>query len=97
VAEFLVESFVSRLDADQDGVARRADRAREAAAAVNRGGATVRYVRSIFVPAEETAFFVYEAALADDVREAARRAAIEIESLVETITEPARAPDDRNP
>lgn len=94
MAEFLVESYVSRTDADGGGVARRAKRAREAADALNREGATIRYVRSMFVPAEETAFHVYEAASADEVREAARRAAIEIESVVETITVPGWAAED---
>ena len=92
MAEFLVESYVPRTDAD--GVAGRSERAREAASAMNREGCSVRFVRSIFVPEEEMAFYVFEAASADEVRDAAQRAAIEIESVVEAITHSSSVADD---
>jgi hypothetical protein len=40
----------------------------------------------LFVPEDETCFYLYEAASADDVREAARRANLPAETVVEAIT-----------
>jgi hypothetical protein len=71
-------------------------RARQASEQLRREGTPVRFVRSIFVPEDETCFYLYEAPSADDVREAARRAAIPVESLVEAITDqPAELTFDR--
>lgn len=75
--EFLVELYVSREDAA--AVEHRAERARVAAEELTRAGTPVRYVRSIFVPDDETCFFLYEAARAEDVEEAARRASLRFE------------------
>ncbi len=75
MAEFLLELYVSR--ADPAGVERRAERARLAAEEVSRDGTPVRYLRSIFVPEDETCFLMYEAARAEDVEEAARRASFQ--------------------
>ncbi len=72
--EFLVELYVSR--SDGAAVERRARRARLAAEELTREGRPVRYVRSIFVPEDETCFLLYEAATAEDVEEAARRASL---------------------
>jgi hypothetical protein len=75
--EFLVELYVSRTD--PAAVERRAERARLAADQLSREGTPVRYVRSLFVPEDETCFFLYEAARAEDVEEAARRASLRFE------------------
>ena len=72
--EFLVELYVSR--GDGAAVERSARSARLAAKELTREGRTVQYVRSIFVPEDETCFFLYEATTADDVEEAARRASL---------------------
>jgi hypothetical protein len=72
--EFLVELYVSRADAA--AVERRAARARLAAEQLSREGTPVRYLRSVFVPEDETCFFLYEAASAEEVEEAARRASL---------------------
>jgi hypothetical protein len=72
--EFLVELYVSRDDGT--AVETSARRARLAAKELTREGRTVQYVRSIFVPEDETCFFLYEATTADDVAEAARRASL---------------------
>jgi hypothetical protein len=77
MAEFLVEVYVSR--ADPAAVERGAERARLAAEELTREGTPVRYLRSIFVPEDETCFFLYEAASVEDVEEAARRASLRFE------------------
>jgi hypothetical protein len=42
----------------------------------------------VFVPEDETCFYVYEADSADDVLDAARRAGLSSERVVEAIVEP---------
>jgi Protein of unknown function (DUF4242) len=74
MAEFLLEQYVSR--SDRATVERGATRARLAAEALTREGTQVRYLRSIFVPEDETCFYLYEAPSLEAVREAAERAAI---------------------
>ena len=82
MAEFLVELYVSRTD--PDAVGRDAERARTASAELTREGTPVRFLRSIFVPEDETCLFLFEAGSVDVVREAARRAALSFEHLAET-------------
>lgn len=79
MAEFVVELFVSRGDAAavEGGTAR----ARLSAQELTREGTPVRCVRSLFVPEDETCFFLYEAASAEAVREAARRAGLAFERV----------------
>ena len=86
MAEFLVELYVS--GADGGAVDRGADRARLAAEALSREGTPVRYLRSIFVPEDETCLYLYEAASADTVRIAAERAALPFERVAEAVTQP---------
>lgn len=85
--EFIVELYVSRTDVvvHEQG----ARRARAAAEDLTREGTSVRYLRSIFVPEDETCFLLYEAASADDVRAAAERAALPFERIAEMHAEPA--------
>ena len=52
---------------------------------MQRAGIQVRFLRSIFVPEDETCFHLYEAASAEDVREAARLAELPFESVVEAM------------
>jgi len=73
--EFIVELYVPRADAII-AVARSARSARVAAEELTREGRSVQYLRSIFVPEDETCFLLYEATAADDVEEAARRASL---------------------
>jgi hypothetical protein len=77
--EFLVELYVAR--GDGVGVERSAHSARRAADELAEEGRPVRYVRSIFVPEDETCFLLYEATTAGDVEEAARRASIEFDRI----------------
>jgi hypothetical protein len=48
----------------------------------------VRFVRAVFVPEDETCFYLYEAASAEDVDEAVRRADLSYERLSEALTSP---------
>ena len=86
--EFLVEFYVSRGDAA--AVERGARRARVGAEELTREGTPVRYRRSIFVPEDETCFFLYEGASADAVREAATRASLSFERIADVITSSSR-------
>ena len=82
MAEFLIELYVSCLDGD--AVGRDEQRAREAAAALTGEGTQVRFLRSIYVPEDETCFFLFRAASIDAVHEAARRASLAYEHVAET-------------
>ena len=71
---YLVETYVPRTNA---GAARAAGRrARAAARQLSREGKLVRYVRTTFLPGDETCFHIFEAASEEDVTEACRRAAV---------------------
>ena len=83
MAEFLVELYVSRTD--PDAVGRDAERARAASAELTREGTPVRFMRSIFVPEDETCLFLFEAGSLDVVREAARRAELSFDHVAETV------------
>jgi Nickel responsive protein SCO4226-like len=48
----------------------------------------VRFVRSVFIPEDETCLCVYEAASAEDVREAARHAGLPVAYVRGVIGEP---------
>jgi hypothetical protein len=85
VAEFLVELYLARGDEAALGLG--AERASLAAAELTREGTPVRFLRSIFVPDDETCFYLYEAATADVVHEAARRAALPFERVAEAVTQ----------
>ena len=84
MAEFLVELYCSRTGGDTVG--RDAERARVAAAELTREGTPVRFLRSIFVPEDETCFFLFEADTADVVREAVHRASLSLEHIAETVS-----------
>jgi hypothetical protein len=85
VAEFLAEQYLSRTD--PDAVCGSADRARLASAELTREGTPVRFLRAIFVPEDETCFYLFEAGTAAAVREAARRAELEFEHVAETLSD----------
>jgi hypothetical protein len=80
--EFLVELYVSRAEAET--VELTSERARAAAAQLTGEGTSVHYLRSIYVPEDETCFHLFEGSSADAVREAARRAGLRVERLSET-------------
>jgi hypothetical protein len=74
MTEFLGELYVSR----EHGVAVEDDevRVRAAAAELTREGRPVRFLRTIFVPEDETCFYLFEASSAGTVREVGARAAL---------------------
>jgi hypothetical protein len=83
VPEFLVELYLARADATT--LERSARRARGVAELLNAEGTPIRYLRSIFVPDDETCFLMYEAASAETVRVAATRAELEFERVTEAV------------
>ncbi len=83
VAEFIVEAYVSRADAA--AVERGTERAHLAADEVNRRGADIRLLRSIYLPGDETWLLLYEAASEAAVRDAVARAALSFERVVEAV------------
>jgi len=74
MTEFLGELYVPR----GHGVAVEDDevRVRAAAAELTREGRPVRFLRTIFVPEDETCFYLFEASSAGSVREVGARAAL---------------------
>lgn len=85
MAQFLVETYASR--ADGAAVKRAAEQARLAAEILHDEGVDVRFVRWLFVPDDETCFFLYDAATADAVREAAERAHLHFNHISEAVTD----------
>jgi hypothetical protein len=83
MAEYLVELYVSR-DGQAD-LERAVARVRAAAEELTREGAPVRCLRTIFVPEDETCFFLYESASAEAAGEATRRAGLFFDRVVEAI------------
>lgn len=68
-----------------------AARACTAAEEMSRAGSTVRYLRSIFVPEDETWFLLYEAPSAAAVLEAGARAGISIERVADAVVTEGQA------
>ena len=58
------------------------------AAGAQLAGRRVRFVRSVFIPEDETCLCVYQAASAEDVREAARNAGLRVGHIRGVIGEP---------
>ena len=83
MAEYLAELYVSRSDVAH--AERSTDRMRMAAAELTREGTPVRWVRSIFVPEDETCFVLCEAASVAAVRLTAERAALTFERIAEAM------------
>jgi hypothetical protein len=87
--EFLVELYAARTD--RDAVSCDAHKVRSAAEELTRSGTPVRLLRSIFVPEDETCFYLFEAGSIDVVREAAPRAGLEVERVAETVPDDVAA------
>jgi len=69
---YLVEVYVPRSRGREASAA--AARARSAAEALSREGSEIRYVRTTFLPADETCFHLFEACSAEVVEAAVLRA-----------------------
>lgn len=79
MTEFLIELYVSRADAA--GAELSAQRAHRAADELAREGVPVRFLRSIFIPEDETCLLLVEASSGDAVREVAQRAGLSFERI----------------
>ena len=87
--EFLVEAYVSRV-AEPFGPG--AEDLALVADELTREGTHVRFLRSIFVPEDETCFYLYQANSVEGVREAAARAGLQIERVTEAVSVGAALP-----
>lgn len=90
MAEFMAELYVSQADAA--GAERVARRVRAATEQLTREGTSIRYLRAIFVPEDETCFVLCEAPSAGAVVAAAERASVRfarISGATEAIAEEA--------
>jgi hypothetical protein len=79
---YLVELYQPA--ASSDGRAS-VERARAAAAELTSEGTAVRYLRSIFIPEDETCLHLFEGASVEAIRELSRRAAIDYDRIVEIV------------
>lgn len=88
---YALELYLTRVGNDTltDAVAR----ADAAAERQRRAGTDVWFLRSIFLPADEVCFLVFDGPSSDAVAETGRRAAIEFERVVEVegVPEQSRA------
>jgi Nickel responsive protein SCO4226-like len=84
LARYTVE--LDRPDGGWATLQRASEQARQAAEQMRREGTPVRFLRSIFVPEDDTCFFLYEAPTAADARSAARRAQLTARHVRKTIT-----------
>jgi hypothetical protein len=80
---FMVERYVPGVACDR--FAEAVQRAASAAAALTEQGVPVRYLGSVFVPAEECSFCCFEARDGEDVREANRRAGVPFWRVVRAV------------
>jgi hypothetical protein len=86
VGQYLVELYLSRTGAgDLDAVVARAS---AAAADLSREGVPVSCLRSIFVPADETWFLLYEGPSPAEVLAAVVRAGLRCERVLDAVTQP---------
>jgi hypothetical protein len=89
VSEFLVEVYVSRVVAATAKPT--CEEVSTAAQALTREGRRVQLVQSIFVPEDDTCFYLFEAESGDHAREAATRSGLQVERVVEAVSEPMGA------
>jgi hypothetical protein len=85
VPEFLVEVYLSRATA-ATAVPGPAD-VSDAADQLTREGRPARLLRSIFVPEDETRFYLFQAQSIESVREAVARSRLRFERMVEVTSD----------
>jgi hypothetical protein len=83
--EFIGEQYLPAEDAE--AAAHRARAARAAADQLRREGTAVHYVRSIFIPEDETCIHLYRADSIDAVRAAAARSSLQLERIAEAVSD----------
>jgi hypothetical protein len=81
--EFIAEQYLSRRDTTAARYG--ADAARRAAEQLGSEGVAVQFVRSIFVPDDETSLYIFEADSIESVRLAIARAGLSPEYVAETM------------
>ena len=94
VATYLAELYVP--DRGEGARAPLAARANAAAEELSREGVDVRYVRSVFVPEDQTCFCFFEAPSADSVRDVLVRAALDAVIVVEAYIVPSSSSASEN-
>jgi hypothetical protein len=90
--EFVAEQY--RSSTEVDAAERVASAARLAAEQLTREGTPVEFVRSIFIPEDETCFYIYKAVSIESVLAAGARSSLRFERVSEAVTEsgiPARS------
>jgi hypothetical protein len=88
---FLVETYAPRTPGG--ALAGIGERVRIAAAQLSPSGTAVRYVRTIYVPGDETCFHVLEGPSAEAIEQFGRRARLEFDRIAEAV-EPAPSADE---
>jgi hypothetical protein len=89
VSEFLVEAYLSRLAAPVANP--RVEDVSRAADQLSHEGKPVELVQSMFVPEDETCYYLFRAQSSDAVAEAARRCGLRFERLVEAMSDWTRS------
>jgi hypothetical protein len=85
VREFVAEHYLSGTDAAAGQ--RSATAARLAAERLTSEGTAVEFVRSIFIPEDETCMYIYRADSIDAVWAVAERSSLRFERISEAVTE----------
>jgi hypothetical protein len=83
--EFIAEQYRSRTETN--AAEHGASAARLGAEQLTREGTPVEFVRSIFIPEDETCFYIYKAESIEAVRAAAARTPLRFERVSEAVTE----------
>jgi len=81
--EYLVELYCTSADRDSGAALARLSE-----------GSTVRYLRSILIPGDETCLYLVEAASAEQVGKAFEQVGLQADRIVEAFGLPASATDD---
>jgi hypothetical protein len=79
MGEFIAEAYVARRDAA--AVEAGANRTRAVADELTRQGCSIRFLRTIFVPEDETCFYLFEASSASVVRDVGDQAGVRFEHV----------------
>jgi hypothetical protein len=85
VKQFLIEVYLPRSRAGELAAAK--ERVRGATAHVSRSDGDIRYVRAMYVPEDETCFYVFDASSADLVAEVRGLAGLRDGRVVETLSD----------
>jgi hypothetical protein len=82
-AHYLLESYLPKHEFSTR--AQMVARVRRAARAVSAQGTPVRYLRSIFIPVDESCFHLFEGPSANAIAEISRQADLEHDRIVEVL------------